>query len=440
MNRRGIFCGVAGLLGFACLGMAICTMENVVADAQESNSPPTTADLSPVTNDARTTADALESHEAISVALNRRGTWDFAEVPLNDVIAFVGSTSNIDTVIDFRALVDMGIPSDAPITCHQKDISLRSFLRIVLGELGLTHEIHNGALWITTREEAEANMSVRTYAVGDLIRMGVEFGEPAYGCDSLMELIMGFLEPDSWDQLGGPGAIDAIYGTLVVSHVGEIHERLAQFLAAYRQVIRQHKENPDGLGLPIFVDDSPARTRITAALESQVTLELEDVPLSEATQFLAKTAGIPIVIDTTALDELGIPTDVPVTARINQVPLRFALHWLLDPHQLTWTVRNEVLSITSFEVSETHLLTCIYPVSSLVAPHADSQPEEYDFDTLIGVLEGTVQPDSWDDVGGPSSIGVIESPASLVISQTESVHVKLRVLLRKLHRARQLEL
>ena len=40
MTRRDIFCGMVGLLFFACLGAAICTLENGVVDAQEATSSP----------------------------------------------------------------------------------------------------------------------------------------------------------------------------------------------------------------------------------------------------------------------------------------------------------------------------------------------------------------------------------------------------------------
>ena len=114
------------------------------------------------------------------------------ETPLEDVIAFVRAASRIDAVINDRALEDYGLSSDTPITCHLKDISLRSFFGIVLREFKLTYEIHDGALWITTKEEAESHMSVRTYPVADLVRVSEDYGEAAYDYDSLIELIRGY--------------------------------------------------------------------------------------------------------------------------------------------------------------------------------------------------------------------------------------------------------
>ena len=75
---------------------------------------------------AHRTADPFEPPADISVALNRKGEWDFVETPLEDVIAFVRSASKIDAVINDRALEDNGLSSDTPITCQLRDISLRS--------------------------------------------------------------------------------------------------------------------------------------------------------------------------------------------------------------------------------------------------------------------------------------------------------------------------
>jgi hypothetical protein len=119
--------------------------------------------------------------------------------------------------------------------------------------------------------------------------------------------------------------------------------------------------------------------------------------------------------------------------------MQFALHRLLDPHNLTWLIQNEVLSITTLEACEDNLRTCIYPVYELVAPHTEAQPEEFDFDTLIDLLTNTVDPDQWDDVGGPATIEAIVRPPALVISHTESTHVQLRELMQKLRQAKQIE-
>src|SRR6185295_19004044 len=55
-----------------------------------------------------------------------------------------------------------------------------------------------------------------------------------------------------------------------------------------------------------------------------------------------------------------------------------------------------------------------------------------DFDSLIELITTTIDPDSWDDVGGPGSIAEFATNLSLVISQTQETHDKIDRLLAQL--------
>ena len=55
-----------------------------------------------------------------------------------------------------------------------------------------------------------------------------------------------------------------------------------------------------------------------------------------------------------------------------------------------------------------------------------------DFDSLIEVITGTIDPTTWDAVGGPGSISPFESSLSLVITQTRDTHRHIEALLEEL--------
>ena len=59
-----------------------------------------------------------------------------------------------------------------------------------------------------------------------------------------------------------------------------------------------------------------------------------------------------------------------------------------------------------------------------------------DFDSLIELIQSTVQPESWEDVGGPGSVAPFETNLSLVIRQTEEVHEEIVDLLEQLRGCR----
>jgi general secretion pathway protein D len=62
-----------------------------------------------------------------------------------------------------------------------------------------------------------------------------------------------------------------------------------------------------------------------------------------------------------------------------------------------------------------------------------------DFDSLIDLITATIEPTSWDAVGGPGSIAPFETNLSIVVSQTEAVHEQIVDLLEQLRRMQDLQ-
>ncbi len=62
-----------------------------------------------------------------------------------------------------------------------------------------------------------------------------------------------------------------------------------------------------------------------------------------------------------------------------------------------------------------------------------------DFDTLMELITSTVEPDSWDTIGGPGAIEPFPTNLSLVISQTQDVHDQIADLLEQLRRLQDLQ-
>jgi len=62
-----------------------------------------------------------------------------------------------------------------------------------------------------------------------------------------------------------------------------------------------------------------------------------------------------------------------------------------------------------------------------------------DFDSIIELITTTIQPTTWDEVGGPGSIAPFETNLSLVVSQTQDVHEEIVDLLEQLRRLQDLQ-
>jgi hypothetical protein len=96
---------------------------------------------------------------------------DFEETPLDEVVDYLKEFHGIEIQLDTKALDEVGIGSDTPVTSRVRGISLRSGLRLMLKAVDptLTYAIQNEVLMITTREAAEENLVTRVYPVADLV-------------------------------------------------------------------------------------------------------------------------------------------------------------------------------------------------------------------------------------------------------------------------------
>jgi hypothetical protein len=114
-----------------------------------------------------------------------------------------------------------------------------------------------------------------------------------------------------------------------------------------------------------------AERRIESALRGPLTsngLDFTETPLEEVVTTLQEDYGIPIQIDTPALEAIGLDPTEPVTESLHNVTLRSALRLMLKKLQLTYIIQDEVLMITTPEEAEQQLVVKVYPVADLVLP------------------------------------------------------------------------
>ena len=100
---------------------------------------------------------------------------------------------------------------------------------------------------------------------------------------------------------------------------------------------------------------------IEKALLRPVTLEVVETPLDKIVEQLARQLDVNnVLIDQRALNDAGIDPATPVTCKVTNLPLRFALDEILRPLQLTWIIRSGALVVTTPEEAEKTLTTKVY--------------------------------------------------------------------------------
>lgn len=243
--------------------------------------------------------------------------------------------------------------------------------------------------------------------------------------------------------------------------------------------------------------------RIEKSLSRPITLNFERTPLKEVIAHISTAADINVMLDSLGLEEEGVSTDTPISINVEGIKLKSALNLLLEPLRLSYTIEDEVLKITSRLKQQGKLIVTTYPVADLVVPIPNFTPSSIiagtgtasptgwggpgaqfnvggrgaaqfqvgdpvgalggaanwsgpqssgganvtgasntataDFDGLSQLIVSTVEPDSWDEVGGAGSVRPFETTLSLVIRQTQKVHEEIADLLSQLRRLQDLQ-
>ena len=144
---------------------------------------------------------------------------------------------------------------------------------------------------------------------------------------------------------------------------------------------------------------------------------------------LLNETGIPTVVNGRALEEEAVAEDdrIKISGRL---PMDASLTQALRDLDLAWTVsqRGTHILITSRSDMEERLMIVTYDVTPSVATGESS--------ALIHTLTSTVEPDSWDEVGGPGTAKAmgVRGRHLLVVSNAYLTQLKVSRLFNSLNR------
>jgi len=232
-------------------------------------------------------------------------------------------------------------------------------------------------------------------------------------------------------------------------------------------------------------------------------LNFKDVPLKQAIEDLGTlSGGVNFYIDKAAMDEAGVNLEQPLSLKVENISLKSALNLLLMQAKLTYRVKDEVLQITTEDRAHGDQHQRIYPVADLVIPPSDGtlpntsnfnyalerantqgianqgpspflnttslaggtpvgapggslstgsyhggsssqaatlRPGQTIEELLINLIQSTIAPDSWIDVGGKGTIKYFPIGLALVVNQTQDIQEQVADLLGALRRLQELE-
>ncbi len=174
--------------------------------------------------------------QALRTQLKSAG-MDFTDTHLEEVVGFIQESYAIPVQLDTPSLEEIGIDPQEPVTVSLHGISLRSALRLMLKNVGLTYIIRDEVLMITTPEAAEAELLTCVYDVRDLMVGPKDVG----GADALIETIVKCISTETWAANGnGEAAIEFLKpGLLVIAQTPAVHEEVRGLLQTIRNVQKQ---------------------------------------------------------------------------------------------------------------------------------------------------------------------------------------------------------
>lgn len=112
--------------------------------------------------------------------------------------------------------------------------------------------------------------------------------------------------------------------------------------------------------------NSPTEEAILKALDEQYNAEFFQVPLQEVFNDIEVNKNIPIQVDPKAVADIDL--EDPIDLQLSGVSLRTILKFILEPRDLVYLLKNEVLFITTFQESlePYNKFVYVYPVGDLV--------------------------------------------------------------------------
>jgi hypothetical protein len=368
-------------------------------------------------------------------------------------MAQLAKKHKLTIVVNHEKIAEANASAKTPLARSVRDTPLEVALKELLHDVGLDYIVRDEVVEVTTREMADTYLVHRIYPVGDVVVPPTP-GKPSEEAapadyESLIDLMVRLVQPDSWAAAGGPATADSLPGSLMIRQTLDAHRQVEVFLKALRKArtVATAPGEPAETSLPVF--ESAGEQRIEGALRRRVAVAFHDVTLGDIATAISKEHGIPVELDRKNLGDAEIDVDkARWSFTADGITLRSALRWMLGRRGVSWIVREGRLVITSREQAETYVLTRFYPVGDLVPDGRHRAAETVNAsgpirlrvvvqdadDWLPRTIRGAVLPDHWRDAGGPAEIDWAPQVPLLICSMHQEGHLAIERLLADLRR------
>jgi hypothetical protein len=179
-------------------------------------------------------------NEKIRQALEKLVTLKFDEAPLSVIVDRLERAANIPVVLDVRALSDLGVTADTTFSVDATNTKLKGAIESLFDGRNLRAIVRLDVLMITSDDAADNQLETRTYDVSDLPAFRRADGATMPDYEQLTLAITKSIEKETWDDVGGPGSVQAFDAggvqALVVSHTWAVQEKILLLMESVRKL------------------------------------------------------------------------------------------------------------------------------------------------------------------------------------------------------------
>ena len=146
----------------------------------------------------------------------------------------------VKIILDQESLKEKMVEYDDLVKFKAKKVTVRTILKKILADRGLTYIIKEGTIQVITPEKARESLVARSYPIGDLASsLDMRFNpilrrlQMLQNVAQLIDLMQNSIDPPSWQANGGLGTISFYEPTmsLVVRQTAEMHYQLGGSLS-----------------------------------------------------------------------------------------------------------------------------------------------------------------------------------------------------------------
>lgn len=332
--------------------------------------------------------------------LSRVNTETLTDVRLEQISPRIEEIAQRQVVIDEMALADLKIDIDHRVTWPKGETIYQLLDRIHNPDgHGLTWEIDEQILRLTTDERSSERYATQRYFVGDLLTEEFQVAE-------IMQVIE-YQTSGPWhNDEPGTGTITQLGNHLYIRQTPKVQSEIVGVLRALRS------DKPIVL---MYVSEEELRLLRTLE-ERTVSFDWPEIKIQEFCQRLTEMTHVPLDLDEQGLQSAGLDTDTLVSAHANDLTLRRALELGLENvngSQLTWYLEDEKIGIT--------IAGCDFPNTTMILNFTSLGITGDRLDQFAELIQNETS-GPWDrDEPGSGEISVIPGRNALIIHQTRTV-------------------